>query len=288
MSVRVEGYPMKKPSKLLAATIIILLLTSIPLAYALNLLVYLPTHYGYRAVPVNEWSGYKLPNSTCNDEYLSLVRFEWRNTTNAADTLTVQVFESNASGLGPNTGTSAVATSIESYTGGPGSTSTWYDFNFDGTLLLNSSSYGYFIMVHNTGSNAENDLGVQGVGTSYRIDTSGTWSNTGADHPFTIIVYTTDVYGEPTATPSSPVGGGASNVDQLIAQFTSYLIPLILFLLPGLILGWLTKWEKWPILIGLAIGSGLVYLFLGAQYLWLVILVVIGIGASAYQSTRGG
>lgn len=86
-----------------------------------------------------------------------------------------------------------------------------------------------------------------------------------------------------------PTGGAydPGSTDELIDTFTGYLIPLILFLLPALILGWLTHWEKWPILIGLAIGSGLTYLFLGTQYVWLVLLVTIGIGASAYQSTRG-
>lgn len=86
-----------------------------------------------------------------------------------------------------------------------------------------------------------------------------------------------------------PTGGAydPGSTDELIDTFTGYLIPLILFLLPALILGWLTHWEKWPILIGLAIGSGLTYLFLGTQYVWLVFLVTVGIGASAYQSSRG-
>lgn len=77
------------------------------------------------------------------------------------------------------------------------------------------------------------------------------------------------------------------STNDLIDTFSGYLIPLLTFLLPALILGWFTRWQKWPILIGLGIGSGLTYLFLGTQYLWLVMLVVIGIGASAYQSSRG-
>lgn len=93
---------------------------------------------------------------------------------------------------------------------------------------------------------------------------------------------------DPTATPTPSVGPyDSSDTETVINDVANYLVPLILFLLPAFILGWLTHWEKWPILIGLAIGSGLTYLFLGTQYLWLVILVVIGIGAAAYQSTRG-
>lgn len=119
---------------------------------------------------------------------------------------------------------------------------------------------------------------------NYVVETFGAYDGGANDVIFTLWG---DDEAAPTSSPTSPAtGDDATNA--LIDTFTDYLIPLILFLLPAMILGWLTHWEKWPILIGLAIGSGLTYLFLGTDYLWLVILVVIGIGASAYQSTRGG
>lgn len=105
---------------------------------------------------------------------------------------------------------------------------------------------------------------------------------------YRMIIYgVADMVNASSSPPATPPPG-STGTNELIDTFVDYLIPLILFLLPALILGWLTHWEKWPILIGLAIGAGLTYLFMGTEYLWLVILVVIGIGASAYQSSRGG
>lgn len=102
-------------------------------------------------------------------------------------------------------------------------------------------------------------------------------------------VYTfVDTSATPTPTPSATAATDSNATNALIETFVDILVPLILFLLPALILGWLTHWQKWPILIGLAIGAGLVYMFLGTQYLWLVVTVIIGIAGMAYSEFRDG
>lgn len=108
----------------------------------------------------------------------------------------------------------------------------------------------------------------------------------------TAVFVSSSVYGGGSGDGSIPLPTTGdydySDMDVVIAAVASFLIPLILFLLPAFLLGTMTKWSKWPIMIGLTIGSGLVYLFLGPQYLWLVFLVVIGLIGMAYQSVRGG
>lgn len=160
----------------------------------------------------------------------------------------------------------------------------WVTFNFSSTTLLSSGST-YYIGLVNNGSLVSSFRvlsDTHGDGP-YKVNIGSAWFATGSGVLPCYYVYTDDGV-SPTSTPGI---GGTSTTEEVINTFTNYLIPLILFLLPALILGWITHWQKWPILIGLAIGSGLTYLFLGANYLWLVVLVIIGVGAAAYQSTRG-
>lgn len=161
----------------------------------------------------------------------------------------------------------------------------WVTFNFSSTSLLsNGVTYYIGLMNNNSLVSSFRVLSDTHGDGPFKVIIGSAWTATGSGVLPCYYVYTED--GElPTSTPGV---AGTSTTDELISTLTNWLIPLIMFLLPGLILGWLTHWEKWPILIGLAIGSGLVYLFLGTEYIWLVILVVIGIGASAYQSSRGG
>lgn len=176
----------------------------------------------------------------------------------------------------------------------------WYYFNFSEiTLDPNEINYTLGLVVMNGTFNWH--TGTAAVNEQYYADTSNSWS-TPVDptdaaqsnyYPMAIYLlleYNADLV-SPTPAPTYPLPTGGSydttDTNLVINTFVGYLIPLLLFLIPALILGWLTRWQKWPILIGLAIGSGLTYLFLGTQYVWLVLLVTIGIGASAYQSSRG-
>lgn len=96
---------------------------------------------------------------------------------------------------------------------------------------------------------------------------------------------------EEEETPTLPTEGGYDYTDQdsVINAVAGFLLPLILILLPPALLCLITRRvDKWLIIIGLTIGSALLYLFLGTQYLWLVFLIVIGLVGMAYQSVRGG
>lgn len=90
---------------------------------------------------------------------------------------------------------------------------------------------------------------------------------------------------EGTPTPS-PFGD--AEWDATIANFTSFVVPLFVVILPMLLLMLITKsHDKWVILIGITIGVGLGYYF-SMVPLWLVFLVTIGLIGMAYQSVRGG
>lgn len=172
---------------------------------------------------------------------------------------------------------------------------TWYQFNLTGTVVLQDdyviaiiTSSGHRIHLHTPTSGTDALLKFYDASNNFGSPADAPDNLQGPLEPSIYAVIDSTEGGgtpAPTATPTASSSDGVTNV---IDDFVGYLIPLILFLLPALILGYVSHWQKWLILIGLAIGSGLVYLFLGAQYIWLVILVVIGIGASAYQSSRGG
>lgn len=273
--------------KIIHLTLLLLstFLLTIPQVHAATLMFEDATVAGSANLGVNTIGGTKIANSSCNDQYLSYVQFCWKNTTNgAAPTFTAYIYQLNATGV-PSTDATALETSNEAHTTTTNAW-TWYTFTFDNVTLMDSTSYGYAIVINNTGSNAYTGFATSSLAADIvRSASTGLWS--AGTNRYLIRVYTESAYGGPTPTPA-PTAAGLSTTNEVITTFTGYLIPLIMFLLPALILGWLTRWQKWPILIGLAIGAGLTYLFLGTTYLWLVILVVIGIGASAYQSTRGG
>lgn len=170
----------------------------------------------------------------------------------------------------------------------------WYAFNFSSGLILYDTEENYTLGII---ANYQFDYGYNnnnGIGrwedstnsyTSPTDPTDGTPAATYRGHACYFILEFNQ--GTPTAAPL-PTGGSydTSDTNLVINTFVGYLIPLLLFLLPALILGWVTRWAKWPILIGLAIGSGLTYLFLGTQYLWLVVMVIIGIASMSYADFR--
>lgn len=70
------------------------------------------------------------------------------------------------------------------------------------------------------------------------------------------------------------------DVDSVIERMMGYLVPLIVMVLPSFLMGKVFKMGLWGYLIGLAVGSGLGYVFL-PQYVpvWLVFIIGLGIVA---------
>lgn len=162
-------------------------------------------------------------------------------------------------------------------------------FNFSGDYLL-LDGVTYYIAVVSEGLNPYPIYGgISSTGTYYVSVGTAAWSSsTGAPiHYF----YTSPEGGNPDPTPGPlPTGGSydTSDIEALIATLVGYLIPLLLFLLPAIFMWWIGRGNLYLILIGLAIGAGLTYLFLGPGYIWLVILVCIGIAAALFMGNRSG
>lgn len=81
---------------------------------------------------------------------------------------------------------------------------------------------------------------------------------------------------------------GEQDLDELITSLMNVTIPLMVMLLPSLILWWFGGRGKWPLLIGLAIGTALGKVFIADFPLWLVFLVAIGIIGMAYSDVSSG
>lgn len=225
--------------------------------------------------------GFCNPAVAGNDQYLAYIVIQFKNNSVSESGYINAFVMTTTTGNGTRVENSTNNYNVASLNGVTNVT-----FYFRNTTALYSSSQYRFgwVCVNTLGSSitavTQND-GSGLIKSGYSDD----WSdNTGTQNMW---VYTTGTSG--TATPAPlPTGGSyqPTDTDTLINVFIGYLIPLILFLLPALILGWVTHWAKWPILIGLAIGSGLTYLFLGTQYLWLVVMVIIGIASMSYSDFR--
>lgn len=91
--------------------------------------------------------------------------------------------------------------------------------------------------------------------------------------------------GTPTPIPSS-VPGSSGYIDYLIEQFINFFIPLVIMLIPSFLLGYVCRMRKWGYIIGLAIGSGLGYVFIPGFPVWLVFLISVGIIGFAYSEIK--
>lgn len=165
-----------------------------------------------------------------------------------------------------------------------------YTWNFsDGGFNLTSGSSWWIGVYVSSGTISDVNncyYSVRDGGSLQHTYYSSAWHDT-ALHALTIVVQTTA-----ETTPTLPTEGGydwTGDTDALLNSFMGFLIPLVLILLPAALLcAMARRVDKWLIIIGLTIGSALLYLFLGPQYLWLVFLVTIGLIGMAYQSVRGG
>lgn len=174
----------------------------------------------------------------------------------------------------------------------------WYDFYFDGTYNLTvgteywiclsavtqSCSVGNYIAVGWDASSAAPSSPAFGV----RYDGS-TWDRDTGLQDYAHYFYGWDGVADATPTPTAyPTYDPNTDTEQLYADLVAFLTPLLVMILPALLLWWLGGRGKWPLLIGLAIGTGLGYVFVSGFPLWLVFLVAIGIIGMAYSDVSSG
>lgn len=101
------------------------------------------------------------------------------------------------------------------------------------------------------------------------------------------------LYGDLTAveTPGPlPTGGlnvDTSDADEVMEALIGYGVPVVVMLLPMIFIWLVGGRGKWPMLLGISIGTGIGYLF-GLVPVWLVFMVSIGVVGFAYQSVRSG
>lgn len=180
----------------------------------------------------------------------------------------------------------------------------WYEFGFSGTLNLTvGAEYDIVLQFADTtinygggnyvswGRDADsgdpnsplNSIAYYWTGASFEwVEGSGL---TDIAHFF----YGWDGAADATPTPTAyPTYDPNSDTEQLYADLVAFLTPLLVMILPALLLWWLGGKGKWPLLIGLAIGTGLGYVFVSGFPIWLVFLVAIGIIGMAYSDVSSG
>lgn len=154
-------------------------------------------------------------------------------------------------------------------------------FNFANTTRLNVGSQ-YVVVLENSVSGLGSAIY---IGVDNTLDAPyrhlGSWDPSAGSQPC-FYVYTLTIPAGGTETPV------LTNWDVTINSFVSFIVPVVVVLLPALLLMLLTRRaDKWLLIIGITIGAGLGYYF-GMVPLWLVFLVTIGLIGMAYQSVRGG
>lgn len=162
-------------------------------------------------------------------------------------------------------------------------------FYWGGTDKL-LSGFTYYVVAEVVTATAQTSYfaSTDGAGGSWCVYyTSPSWG-TDADK-VVYSVYSTDTYEDTTGIGGTGgIGIDYNNYDQIITAFVSFMVPLIITLLPFLLLALITRRvDKWVLLIGITIGASLGFYF-GLVPLWLVFLITIGLIGMAYQSVRGG
>lgn len=286
-----EGSGENMKRKLILVPLVLLIVLSFaPLVYAVETLSY---NYGTQT---GNWLGQTAVTSgvayaiTGNGQYLTHVGIQIKWNTGAITGAFKGGLFTSLTGNGTNIENSTDSIDAAGIT----AAYQWFNVSFTGnTTLQNGVTYYIGIWV-TTGLSAQPNYGSNAGNQWYKSSISDAWA-AGAGVGWSMKIYTSTESGYPTPAPTGspgplPTGGSydTSDTNALINTFAGYMIPLLLWLIPALIMGYVTHWAKWPILIGLAIGGGLCYLFLGSQYVWMVFVTVIGLVGMAYQSSRGG
>lgn len=228
-----------------------------------------------------------------NNEFLLSASFYLKNGTAAqTGTLGARLFKANQTAMyswKPITSADVQETSNSTYDLSSLTEAIYVTFNFSATYNLTSDERWTVQLYQVSNPNAIYWLGVSASGGRCYSTTGVTWTS----HQYGVIatIYTTDTeggVGEEPETPGGDSGYTWTTYDELIEDFVAFVVPVVIIFLPAILLCFITRrWDKWLILIGLAIGVGLGFYF-GMVPLWLVFLVTIGLIGMAYQSVRGG
>lgn len=201
----------------------------------------------------------------------------------------------NGDGLAPGT---EIAVSTTFLNGGSidGVTGEWIEFSFWEDALIYPNTI-YALYIYNYGSdgslanNVEVHYGDAEAGDQalsyWNVYASGAWIHY---NPTSTLGLKVSIHDDvtPDSTPGPTTTIAPTSTDELYAQLVDFLVPLLVMILPALLLWWLGGKGKWPLLIGLAIGTSLGYMFITGFPLWLVFLVAIGIIGMAYSDVSSG
>lgn len=166
-------------------------------------------------------------------------------------------------------------------------------FNFDGTLYLSvGTNYAFAIECQAFDGTPDNILfsgtsaGAYG-GNAFHYDTSA-WQQDAASTDYYFTVMGSDTPGATSAPlPTGGLNVDTSDADAVMEALIGYGVPVVVMLLPTIFIWLIGGRGKWPMLIGISIGTGIGYLF-GLVPVWLVFLISIGVVGFAYQSARSG
>lgn len=221
---------------------------------------------------------------TGNGEYLSRMTLYAYNET-ATVSISVRGYLYNATGGLPASPYNPVdVTDVVDVN--PGTTWAEFEFDFgDDVILVDEASY--FIAVVDNGTNTGSARWYKGSGSGGVLISDDGWGDAWSGYGAQLIhyVYTDDELGG--GDPYTPPGtSGTGNIDEIIEGLTSFMLPLVVLLLPAVLLMIFTRrTDKWLLLIGLAIGVGLGFYF-NLVPVWLVFLVAVGLIGMAYSEVR--
>lgn len=196
--------------------------------------------------------------------------------------------------------TTETITSLDE-TADPTNTSSYGEetLHFTGTTTLTANAVYAVVIVLVAGNNVTytvNDVHLLSDSTDLTFPgrmvqyVNSDWSFTAAND-VCLLVTGTDTLGETAEATPAPLptwaGFDTSDPDANYAAAVAFLIPVIVMLTPAFLLWFLGGRGKWSLLIGLAIGTGLGYMF-GFVPPWLVFLVAVGVIGMAYSDVSSG
>lgn len=205
--------------------------------------------------------------------------------------LTAEIWNNDSGTYGTNmvpTGAPiATSTSIDIATIGAVTATYTFSFSGSGTEYLEIGHTYVFTIKAETDSvlNGTEFIGIENTvaweGNSVTYHDSAYYIETG-DLWFTITGNTE----APGATPAATSSGIIID-NTLYEAIIDFLTPVFIMLVPSFLLWYLGGKGKWPLLIGLAIGTGLGFVF-GLVPIWLVFLVAVGLIGMAYSDVSSG
>lgn len=159
----------------------------------------------------------------------------------------------------------------------------WYAFSLTGVGVFDAANY-VSVMAKSGGSTYVGEPGY------YHFETdSADWSVVTAGSDLSFYVWGDTDLASSTTEPL-PTGGinvDTSDSDAVFNALIGYMIPIVVMLLPAVFMWLIGGRGKWPLLIGIAIGSGIGYLF-GLVPVWLVFLVSVALIGLAYTDVSSG